>query len=69
LDATGDRPDSAPDGNQEEAAYRAIRRDLLTAEAAELMRLRVEGLISESARRRVQRNLDIRETGLSDTDE
>ena len=68
LDATGHRRDSDPDGKQEEAVYRAIRRDLLTAEAAELMRLRAEGLISESARRRVQRNLDIRETGLSDTD-
>jgi len=68
LNATDNAPDSAPDADQEETAYRAIRRDLLTAEAAELMRLRVEGLISESARRRVQRNLDIRETGLGDTD-
>jgi CPA1 family monovalent cation:H+ antiporter len=54
----------APNGTREDATYRAIRRDLLSAEAAELQRLRVQGVISEAARRQVQRSLDIRETGL-----
>jgi Na+/H+ antiporter len=56
--------DAVPNGTHEEATYRAIRRDLLAVEAAELLRLRAQGLISERARRRVQRSLDIRETGL-----
>ena len=59
-----DAADPVPGGTAEEATYRAIRRDLLAVEAAELMRLRTEGLISETARRRVQRHLDIREAGL-----
>ena len=58
-------PDPVGDQSQQ-ASYRAVRRDLLAAEAAELRRLRAQGLISEIARRRVQRYLDIREAGLAD---
>ncbi|HEY3630054.1 MAG TPA: Na+/H+ antiporter [Jatrophihabitantaceae bacterium] len=65
LDRTRSAQNGAtPDATLAEATYRAIRRDLLAAEAAELLRLRAQGVISEAARRKVQRSLDIRETGL-----
>lgn len=47
-----------------ELVYRALRRDLLAAEATELLRLRDMGVLTESARRRIQSALDIQETGL-----
>jgi Na+/H+ antiporter len=53
-------------GVRDEPAYRAVRRDLLAVEAAELLRLRDEGKISEAARRRVQRELDVQEAALEE---
>jgi Na+/H+ antiporter len=50
----------------QETAYRAVRRDLLATQAAELFRLRDAGAISEAARRRVQRTLDIQDAELGD---
>ncbi len=47
-----------------DVAYRAVRRDLLAAEAAQLLRLRESGVITESVRRHVQRSLDIQESEL-----
>ena len=46
--------------------YRAVRRDLLAAEAAALFSLRDEGLITESVRRQVQRALDMQEIELEE---
>ena len=66
LDATEPQSSDPATDQDQHASYRAVRRDLLAAEAAELQRLRDQGLISEIARRRVQRYLDIREAGLAD---
>jgi len=49
-----------------ELVYHAVRRDLLAAEAAELLRLRAAGSITEAVRRRIQRSLDTRESELED---
>jgi CPA1 family monovalent cation:H+ antiporter len=46
--------------------YRQLRRDLLAVEAAELERLHALGSVSDSTRRRIQRILDLEQTGLSD---
>lgn len=71
LEATGgDQP--APDDSrtapslETELSYRAVRRDLLAAEAAELFKLRDAGTITEAVRRRIQRTLDIRESELDE---
>jgi len=45
-------------------AYRRLRRDLLAAEAAALLRLRDEGTLGEVVRRRLQAALDAESTGL-----
>lgn len=45
-------------------AYRRLRRDLLAAEAAELIRLRDDGTIGEAVRRKLQAALDTEATGL-----
>ncbi len=47
------------------ATYRRVRRDLLAAESARLLLLRDAGKITESVRRRVQRSLDVEESGLT----
>jgi NhaP-type Na+/H+ or K+/H+ antiporter len=57
---------TSPSQAATEQVYRAVRRDLLTAEAAELLRLRAAGSISEAVRRRIQRSLDVRESELED---
>ena len=54
----------AADAVDQDVTYRAVRRDLLAAQTAELLRLRADGAISETARRKVQRELDLWETGL-----
>jgi CPA1 family monovalent cation:H+ antiporter len=61
-------PTLAPPASKAEASavYRALRRDLLAAETAELVRLRDAGLISEDVRRRVQRAVDLEEAALAD---
>jgi monovalent cation/hydrogen antiporter len=59
-----DKPASALQNG--DFTYRAVRRDLLAAEALELFRLRDEGLIGEAVRRRIQRLLDIEEAGLGE---
>jgi monovalent cation/hydrogen antiporter len=51
-----------PDGLTE----RELRRDLITAENAELTRLYDDGTISAATRQRLQRNLDLEATRLSD---
>jgi CPA1 family monovalent cation:H+ antiporter len=48
------------------ADYRELRRDLIAVEAAELERIYRDGSIGEDTRRRVQRALDLEDTGLSD---
>ena len=45
---------------------RELRRDLITAENAELARLYEDGTISAATRQRLQRNLDLEATRLSD---
>jgi CPA1 family monovalent cation:H+ antiporter len=45
-------------------SYRALRRQLLVAERAELVRLRDVGEVSDEVLRKVQRSLDIEEAGL-----
>jgi monovalent cation/hydrogen antiporter len=63
--ASSEPPPRTP-GDGSGAGYRRLRRDLLSVETAELMRLRNAGTISEDVRRRVQRSLDIEEAGLDD---
>lgn len=46
------------------ASFQALRRRLLVAERAELVRLRDAGEVSDEVLRRVQRSLDIEEAGL-----
>ena len=48
------------------AAYRALRRDVLSVQRAELDRLFGAGTISDATRRRVQRSLDLEDAGLGD---
>jgi CPA1 family monovalent cation:H+ antiporter len=48
------------------AAYRDLRRTLIGVEAEELRRLYESREISDTTRRRVQRSLDLEETGLGD---
>jgi monovalent cation/hydrogen antiporter len=70
LDATRDQPPAVekPASRLKDGdfTYRAVRRDLLAAEATELFRLRDAGLIGEAVRRRIQRLLDIQEAELSE---
>jgi hypothetical protein len=58
-EARDERPAEPPG-----ATYPQLRRELLVAERAELVRLRDEGQIGEEVLRRVQRALDIEEAGL-----
>ena len=55
-------PAPEPDGLTE----RELRRDLIAAENAELTRLYEDGTISAATRQRLQRNLDLEATRLSD---
>jgi CPA1 family monovalent cation:H+ antiporter len=60
--AAGGKDGAEPTGR----AYRRLRLDLLTAERAELSRLREDGRIEESVRREIQRGLDLEEARLTD---
>jgi monovalent cation/hydrogen antiporter len=44
--------------------YQRLRRELLGAERAALLRLRSEGCISDEVRRRVERDLDLEDARL-----
>ncbi|WP_406637663.1 Na+/H+ antiporter [Amycolatopsis sp. WGS_07] len=55
-----------PADTSHDAAYRALRRELLDVEAAELTRLFANGEITDSTRRRVQHLLDLEHAGLED---
>ena len=65
-------PDGSPTGATAAARpstgrlYRELRRELLAAETAELVRLRDTGVISEDVRRRVQRAVDLEDAALAD---
>ena len=48
------------------AAYRALRRDVLSVQRGELDRLYEAGTISDATRRRVERGLDLEDAGLGD---
>jgi hypothetical protein len=48
------------------ADYRAVRRELIAIESAELGRLFEAGLIGEATRRRLQRALDLEDASISD---
>jgi len=61
------RPESGEesDGYEERSlAYQRLRRELLGAERAALLRLRGEGRISDEVRRRVERDLDLEDARL-----
>ncbi|HEX4702005.1 MAG TPA: Na+/H+ antiporter [Pseudonocardiaceae bacterium] len=62
ADPTAADPRGAPDGS----GYRALRRDLLSVQRAELDRLFDAGTISDGTRRRVLRGLDLEDAGLGD---
>ena len=50
-----------------DGAYRALRRDLIAVENAELNRMYDAGEISDATRRSVQRTLDLEDTGLGES--
>jgi monovalent cation/hydrogen antiporter len=56
----------ATDGSGTAHAYAGLRRSLLTAQRDELTRLHADGEIGDATRRRIQRQLDLEETGLTD---
>jgi len=62
--------DRTADVNQDSAptlaAYRALRRDVLSVQRAELGRLFDAGTISDTTRRRLLRGLDLEEAGLGE---
>lgn len=57
---------AATDGSYAAHAYAGLRRSLLGAQRGELTRLHADGEISDATHRRIQRQLDLEETGLSD---
>jgi CPA1 family monovalent cation:H+ antiporter len=61
-----DRDDDVPPGEPTLVAYRALRRDLLSVQRAELGRLFDAGTISDTIRRRLLRGLDLEDAGLGD---
>lgn len=66
VDRTRSRVEpSAPVGEDRAVSYRELRRELLAAERAELVRLRDGGEINDEVLRTVQRGLDIEESGLA----
>lgn len=56
----------AASGSDTARAYTGLRRGLLTAQRDELTRLHADGEIGDATRRRIQRQLDLEEAGLSD---
>ncbi len=61
-----DREAEATEPGSAMAAYRALRRDVLSAQHRELARLFDTGAISDVTRRRVQRSLDLEDAGLGE---
>jgi CPA1 family monovalent cation:H+ antiporter len=62
---TGGPENAEEDGYEEHSqAYQRLRRELVDAEQAMLLRVRNEGRINDSVRRRVERNLDLEEARL-----
>jgi monovalent cation/hydrogen antiporter len=62
-----EQPESGEEGDGYEErtlAYQRLRRELLGAERAALLRLRSEGRISDAVRRRVERDLDLEDARL-----
>jgi len=55
-----------PDQQATGSSYRALRRELLAVEGAEVTRLYECGAISDPTRRRLQRSLDLEQAGLHD---
>jgi CPA1 family monovalent cation:H+ antiporter len=66
LAARLDHGADGPDGNTLDAAYRALRLDVLAVQNTELRRLYDEHLISDTTRRRLQHDLDREEIALGD---
>ena len=60
------RNDGAAGDAEGEIDYRALRRELIDIEAAELTRLFEVGEITDGTRRRIQRLLDLEHVGLED---
>ncbi|WP_239154515.1 hypothetical protein [Amycolatopsis sp. FDAARGOS 1241] len=61
--------DTAPADTTRYDAYRALRRETLDVEAAELTRLFDLGTITDTTRRRIQRLLDLEHAGLGDDEQ
>jgi NhaP-type Na+/H+ or K+/H+ antiporter len=57
---------AAGSGSDTAQGYAGLRRGLLTAQRDELTRLHADGEIGDATRRRLQRQLDLEETGLTD---
>jgi monovalent cation/hydrogen antiporter len=64
--SAGGNGDGAPAPVETLAAYRELRRALIAAESEELQRLYAANRISDTTRRRIQRTLDLEETGLGE---
>lgn len=62
----GDGANSSDDGSDTAHAYTGLRCRLLGAQRGELTRLHADGEIGDATRRRIQRQLDLEEAGLSD---
>ncbi len=61
-----DRSTDGPETPTMDAAYRALRREVIAVQSAELRRLYDENLISDTTRRRLQHDLDRQEAALGD---
>lgn len=66
IDRLGDEPEEPTESSA--AAYRALRRDLLEVERAELERLFRNGSITDHTRRGIQRSLDLEDARLGEDD-
>jgi CPA1 family monovalent cation:H+ antiporter len=66
LTARIDRIESDHAAEGQTGAYRALRRDVLSVQRAELGRLFDAGTISDATRRRLLRGLDLEEAGLGE---
>ena len=66
IGVTRDRMDQDPDTEPAALPERELRADLIAAENAELSRLFQDGTISAGTRQRLQRNLDLEVTRLTE---
>ncbi|WP_457030778.1 Na+/H+ antiporter [Kitasatospora sp. P5_F3] len=66
LDHSADQSDGSPD--TEASVYRSLRREVIAVQNAELRRRYDEHRVSSTTRRRLQRDLDLEETGLGGPD-